>query len=238
MSVIFKKISNGIFTAKKVYKMNFTTIFEALFQHKNEAKAKQMSAYMLNQFEFLGLQSPVRKEIMKPFFSKVKKATTTDWNFVFQCWECPYRELQYVALEYLKLRQKYLSASDIPSLKKLIISKSWWDTIDNLDRIIGNIALKNPQVNELLIAWSTDENKWLRRVAIDHQLLRKEKTNVELLEKILVNNLEQTEFFINKAIGWALRDYSKTNPQWVRLFVKKYEGQMAKLSIKEATKYV
>ena len=93
-------------------------------------------------------------------------------------------------------------------------------------------------VNETLLNWSLDENFWLRRIAIDHQLLRKEKTDTALLEKIIVNNFGQTEFFINKAIGWALRDYSKTDPDWVRAFIKKYEDKMAPLSKKEASKYI
>ena len=75
-----------------------------------------------------------------------------------------------------------------------------------------------PELEEVILKWSISDNIWLRRVAIDHQLLRKEKTNVQLMEKILLNNLDQTEFFINKAIGWALRDYSKTNPEWVARF--------------------
>ena len=104
--------------------------------------------------------------------------------------------------------------------------------------IIGGIALKYPKVNDIILQWSTDENIWLRRIAIDHQLLRKEKTNVELLEKIIKNNFGQTEFFINKAIGWALRDYSKTNPKWVRDFIEKNKDKMAKLSIKEGSKYI
>ena len=104
--------------------------------------------------------------------------------------------------------------------------------------IIGGIALKYPKVNDIILQWSTDENIWLRRIAIDHQLLRKEKTNVELLEKIIKNNFGQTEFFINKAIGWALRDYSKTNPKWVRNFIEKNKDKMAKLSIKEGSKYI
>ena len=104
--------------------------------------------------------------------------------------------------------------------------------------IIGGIALKYPKVNDIILQWSTDENIWLRRIAIDHQLLRKEKTNTELLEKIIENNFGQTEFFINKAIGWALRDYSKTNPKWVRDFIEKNKDKMAKLSIKEGSKYI
>ncbi|WP_079014640.1 DNA alkylation repair protein, partial [Streptococcus pneumoniae] len=90
----------------------------------------------------------------------------------------------------------------------------------------------------LSIKWSLSDNIWLRRVAIDHQLLRKEKTNTQLMEKILLHNLNQTEFFINKAIGWTLRDYSKTNPTWVTCFIEKNKERMAELSIKEASKYL
>ena len=89
-----------------------------------------------------------------------------------------------------------------------------------------------------MLQWSQDKDFWVRRIAIDHQLCRKEKTNTELLEKIIVNNLGSHEFFINKAIGWALRDYSKTNPQWVKHFIEKYHDQMHRLSIKEGSKYI
>jgi len=89
-----------------------------------------------------------------------------------------------------------------------------------------------------MLKWSVDEDFWVRRVAIDHQLGRKEKTNTDLLEKILTNNFGSKEFFINKAIGWALRDYSKTNPDWVRYFIGKYKNKMDKLSIREGSKYI
>jgi len=88
------------------------------------------------------------------------------------------------------------------------------------------------------LAWSTDDNIWLRRVAIDHQLLRKQHTDTALLETIICNNLGQKEFFINKAIGWALRDYSKTNPEWVQGFIGRHRHEMAKLSLREASKYL
>ena len=96
----------------------------------------------------------------------------------------------------------------------------------------------HPELEEVFLKWSLSDNIWLRRVAIDHQLLRKEKTNVQLMEKILLNNMDQTEFFINKAIGWALRDYSKTNPEWVARFIEKNQKRMAELSIREASKYL
>lgn len=103
---------------------------------------------------------------------------------------------------------------------------------------IGKIGLRDEKVNDLMLTWSKDNDFWVRRVAIEHQLLRKDKMNIELLEKILENNLNSSEFFINKAIGWALRDYSKTNPEWVREFIENHVSDMAPLSIKEGSKYL
>lgn len=196
-----------------------------------------MAKYMRDQFPFLGIMTTRRKEISKEFLRAAKNEKGIDWNFVNKCWEKE-REFQYLALDYLWSKEKLLAPADIPSLKKLVLEQSWWDTIDSLDRLFGNIALRFPEVNKTLIAWSTDKNFWLRRIAIDHQLDRKDRTDTVLLEKIIVNNLGQTEFFINKAIGWSLREYSKTNPAWVREFLKKYDKKLAPLSKREASKYV
>ena len=218
--------------------MDFNKLYEEMIQHKNEEQAQKMSKYMLNKFEYIGIKTPERREIFKNFFKEYKNEEKIGWEFVNKCWENKYREFQYVATDYLKNMKDKLTIDDIPKLKRLILKKSWWDTIDNLDMTIGALALKDSNVNKILLEWSLDENIWLRRIAIDHQLLRKEKTNTELLEKILKNNLEQTEFFINKAIGWALRDYSKTNSEWVKNFIEENKEKMAKLSIKEASKYL
>ena len=218
--------------------MDFNKLYEEMIRHKNEEQAQKMSKYMLNKFEYIGIKTPERREIFKIFFKEYKNEEKIDWEFVNKCWENKYREFQYIAADYLKNMKDKLTRDDIPKLKQLILKKSWWDTIDNLDMTIGALGLKDSNVNKILLEWSIDENIWLRRIAIDHQLLRKEKTNTELLEKILKNNLGQTEFFINKAIGWALRDYSKTNPEWVKNFIEKNRENMAKLSIKEASKYL
>ena len=218
--------------------MDFNKLYEEMIQHKNEEQAQKMSKYMLNKFEYIGIKTPERREIFKNFFKEYKNEEKIDWEFVNKCWENKYREFQYVAADYLKNKKDKLTIDDIPKFKQLILKKSWWDTIDNLDMTIGALALKDSNVNKILLEWSLDENIWLRRIVIDHQLLRKEKTNTELLEKILKNNLGQAEFFINKAIGWALRDYSKTNPEWVKNFIEKNRENMAKLSIKEASKYL
>ena len=218
--------------------MDFNKLYEEMIQHKNEEQAQKMSKYMLNKFEYIGIKTPERRKIFKNFFSEYKNEEKIDWEFVNKCWENKYREFQYVAADYLKNMKDKLTINDIPKFKRLILEKSWWDTIDNLDMTIGALALKDSNVNKILLEWSLDENIWLRRIAIDHQLLRKEKTNTELLEKILKNNLGQAEFFINKAIGWALRDYSKISPEWVKNFIEKNKENMAKLSIKEASKYL
>lgn len=217
--------------------INNEALLAALHNVADPERAVPMKAYMKNRFDFLGIAKPRLNQIGKPFFRQAA-AQEIDWRFVTQCWENPYRELQYCALNYLKSAQKNLTPQDIPRLKKLIIEKSWWDTADVLDRIVGGIALNYPEVNAVLLDWSCSDNIWLRHVAIDHQLLRKDKTDTALLEQIICNNLGQKEFFINKAIGWALRDYSKTHPAWVRAFIAHHRGRMAALSIREAEKYL
>lgn len=218
--------------------MEFKNLFFDIENSRDSEQAVQMSAYMRDQFPFLGIHTPQRKALCQEYFKIAKKEKQVDWVFINSCWEQSYREFQYVAVDYLVLMQKYLTPMDVPKLKELLVAKSWWDTIDGLDKVVGSIAWVYPEVNDILLEWSTDENFWLRRVAIDHQILRKDKTNTELMEKIILNNLGQSEFFINKAIGWSLRAYSKTNPDWVRGFIKRYRDRLAPLSIKEAGKYL
>ena len=218
--------------------MDFEKIFSEMKQIWVKDNVIPMEKYMRNKFRFLGIKTPERRKLAKKLFKYIDKNTEIDWDFVFKCWENDFREMQYLALDYIKILQKTLLPKDITNLKKLIVSKSWWDTIDNIDLIIGQMALEFEEIDEILLEWSISENIWLRRIAIDHQLLRKENTKTEVLEKILTNNFWSDEFFINKAIGWALRDFSKTNPVWVKNFLEKYSSKMSSLSIKEASKYL
>ena len=211
--------------------MNLTDLLVELEAGKDPEKAGPMEAYMRHQFPFLGIAGPERNALYKKYFPSAKKTKLIDW-------EKDAREYQYVAANYLKAMQSYLTKDDLPKLERLVVTKSWWDTVDILDRVVGSLVYDKPELGEIILQWSLSDNIWLRRVAIDHQLLRKEKTDVQLMEKVLLNNLDQTEFFINKAIGWALRDYSKTNPEWVASFIEKNRERMAELSIKEASKYL
>ncbi len=210
-----------------------------LFEAKqNKQKAVQMAAYMKKLFSFYGLQATERRSIYKDFLKHEKKSKIIDWQFLDQCWADKHREFQYLVLDYLIAMQQFIIYDDIPKIRNYVKTKQWWDTIDGIDRIIGNIAFSDERVNKLVVEWSKDADFWVRRIAIDHQLCRKEKTNTKLLEQILVNNFGSSEFFINKAIGWSLRDYSKTNAEWVRNFIEKYKSKMDKLSIREASKYL
>ena len=210
-------------------------IFAVFRDAANPEQAVKMSAYMRDQFEYLGIQTPLRRKLSRDF---IKAYITVDWKILFKCWEQQEREFQYLALDCLDRVKSTLTPADIPNCRRLIIEKSWWDTVDGIDVIVGDIAFRYPEINDILLQWSTDENIWLRRTAIDHQLTRKNKTDTALLEQIIVNNLGQSEFFINKSIGWSLRDYSKTNPDWVRAFIEKYKSRLSTLSIKEASKYI
>ena len=197
-----------------------------------------MSKYMRDLFLFYGIQTPKRKAIYKDFLKKERQSNKIDWLLLDKCYADENREFQYFVCDYLLKMQEFLTYEDISKIKKYIKTKQWWDTIDFFDQIISQIGLKDKRVDELMLRWSKDQDFWLRRIAIDHQLGRKEKTNTKLLEKIIVNNFGSKEFFINKAIGWALRDYSKTNPKWVENFINRYQNQMNHLSIKEASKYL
>lgn len=204
----------------------------------NELLAESMSKYMQDKFRFLGVRGATRTEIYKKYFPDARKTKTIDWNFVENCWNKEEREFQYVVVYYLKAMQKFLKREDISRLKYLIVTKSWWDTVDLLAKVVGSLVIRIEGYDQIMLEWSKDSNIWLRRVAILYQLSLKEKVDKQVLERILVNNLGDSEFFINKAIGWALRDYSKFNPEWVREFIEKNKNGMANLSLREASKYL
>ena len=210
-------------------------LFEAA---ADPAAAAAMSDYMRGKFIFYGIAAPKRRALYRDFLKAEKKNGAVDYAFLDRCWADEHREFQYVVFDYLTALESFLTYDDIFVMEKYVRTKQWWDTIDFFDEIIGGIGLCDGRVNGLMLDWSLDGDFWIRRIAIDHQLGRKEKTDAALLEKIIVNNLGSNEFFINKAIGWALRDYSKTNPAWVKDFLSRHGGEMSKLSLREAGKYI
>lgn len=216
----------------------YETLKKLFETYSNPERAISMSKYMKGQFSFYGITAADRKNLYKDFLKTEKKQGTLDWAFLDQCYADDHREFQYLAYDYLLAMKKQLNFEDISFVKAIVMKKSWWDTVDMLAQVVGNIALKDSRVDEEMLAWSREENILVRRVAILYQLRFKQKTNTTQLEQIILNCVGTNEFFINKAIGWALREYSKTNPDWVRDFLEKYQAQIANLSIREESKYL
>lgn len=216
----------------------YTEIKTAFEELADEKCAKSMSDYMRGQFQFYGIPTPKRRQVYKGLLKQEKKNKVIDWDFLDECYQDCHREFQYLVIDYLQSMQNWITYDDVQNIKTYIQTNPWWDTIDGFDTIVGNIAFSDGRIRDLMLEWSEDQDFWIRRIAIDHQLCHREKTDTELLEQIIVNNFGSEEFFINKAIGWSLREYSKTNPQWVRNFLDKYKDQISRLSVKEASKYI
>lgn len=214
----------------------FALLIARFQEAANPEQAQAMSAYLRHQFVFFGVPTPARRKLYQDILSTAKKAGKIDWDLLTLAWQAPERELDYFVCDYLVACLQHLTFDNVPTILSFASTHEWWDTIDQFDRILGNIA--DERITTLMLELAESDDFWMRRIAIDHQLLRKERTDTDLLEAILLKNLGSDEFFINKAIGWSLRDYSKTNPEWVRQFIQKYKEKMAPLSIKEASKYL
>jgi len=212
------------------------TIIELFYENKNDDIAVPMAKYMKNKFPFLGIKTPERKELSKDFLKERKKDKEVDWEFIFHCFELPEREFQYLAISYMDTVKNLFTIKDMDNIERIIKTKSWWDSVDSISHIVGYICLKYNEVREKYVnKWIYSENIWLKRVSILFQLKYKEKTDTEFLTKAILNNAETNEFFVDKAIGWALREYSKTNKKWVREFIN--NSRLSKLSIREGSKY-
>lgn len=207
-------------------------------EQKNEENAEPMKKYMKDHFPFLGIKSPLRKVLERQFFKETEILKEPfNKGFVLALWEKDEREYQYTAITYIGKFIKNLQKEHMPFLEGLITTKSWWDSVDSIAPIVGEIAKRHPEViEETINKWSVHDNMWLRRTAILFQLKYKVQTNETILYQYIVENAESKEFFIQKAIGWALREYSKTNPASVKSFI---EGNtLAPLSVREGSKYL
>ncbi len=213
-------------------------LFEAYYAKADKEKAADMAAYLKNQFAFLGIQKPQRAELSREILKQKKKDKTADWDFIFLMFDQPEREFQYLAVDYLIAAKGLLTADDLIHVEKLIVTKSWWDTVDLIaSTVVGDICARHPEAKETVVAgWIHSDNMWLKRVSILFQLKYKDKTDTAFLSRAIQSNCGTKEFFLNKAIGWALREYSKTNPEWVRDFLA--ENKLSTLSVKEASKYI
>lgn len=202
----------------------------------DEQRAVQQSAYMRNQFPYFGVPTPQRRKAAQGVLRNLRGAV--DWDFVDLCWNAPEREFQYVAADHLKENAKTLKAADLPCVESLVQRKSWWDSVDHLAQSVCVVVLGDTNSGEVMRQWARHPNFWVRRVSIISQLGAKELTDTGLLTEVILANTGSQEFFINKAIGWALRQYARIDPVWVRDFLSDHEDTLAPLSIREASKHL
>ena len=201
--------------------------------------AKGAKAYLLNQFEFYGIKTPLRRQICKAFYATHPIADhKTLGNLIKACFAEPQRELHYFAIELLGYHKKLWSKQTIPLIEWMITHNSWWDSVDSTNSfVISKYFLQFPEAIESTTAkWNHSSNKWLQRMSLLFQLTYKDKTNFALLSQYIEHTQLEEDFFIRKAIGWALRAYAYTNPKWVRDFVKTHP-QLSNLSKREALKH-
>lgn len=219
--------------------MNFINQLENAFQENSTTEnAVAMAKYMRNLFSFFGIKTTERRLIFKVLCKENgKEISQNPREITLQLFGKQERELHYCAIEILtkELNGKY-KKEDIQLIEKLIITNSWWDSVDTIAKnILGEYLLEFPsEIEKTIEYFSNSENIWLNRSAILFQLGYKQNTNFELLKKLCEKHKNSNEFFIQKAIGWALREYAKTNPRAIYDFVK--NSNLKPLSKKEAMK--
>jgi len=216
-----------------------SSVIQTFEQHADSNLAKPMAKYMKNRFIYFGIKSPMRKEISKPYLAKANLPNINEIpQIVRKFWTQSQRELQYFALDLLQRYSKETPIEWIELYEELICQKSWWDTVDGLAAWqVGDYFKKFPgQLSNFTQKWMDSENIWLERTCLIFQLRYKEQTDFQLLKSFIERLTDSKEFFIRKAIGWSLRQYSKINPVAVKEFV--LVQQMSNLSQREALKLI
>ena len=196
---------------------------------------------MKDQFPFYGVPAPKRTAILRPIWNEHK--STIKLNIISiseQLWTMPQREYQMIAMEMMGKCKKVYTIENLQHITSLITRKSWWDTVDFLaSTIVGHILSNNQSIaKQKAFTFMHSDNMWLQRTAILFQLKYKNNVDEDLLYSLIKDTKGSKEFFINKATGWALRQYSKYNPQSVAGFIASNEDWMTNLSIREGSKYL
>jgi 3-methyladenine DNA glycosylase AlkD len=213
------------------------TLRKDLTEHSDPKVSKDAAAYMRNQFEFLGVKTPLRRELSKDLFTQSKDLSERELIALCkELWAQPEREFQYVACDLLAKNAKRLSPNYINrDASWFIKNKSWWDSVDSVRKSIEVVVSANPELKAEMEKWIVSNNIWVVRSALIHQLTLGSKTDAKLLFKFCEIQARETEFFIAKAVGWALRSYSYVDSKAVEKFVKAHH-ELTPLAKREGLK--
>lgn len=206
---------------------------------ENSEQAEPMSAYMKHKFPFLGIKKPLRSKLTRDLINNYGVPKSEELKEVIRLlFDEEQREYHYLALDLFEKHIKQIKPGDVELIEWMIINHSWWDTVDLIaSKFAGTYFLKFPDhMHHITREWNEHENMWLRRTSIIFQLSYKQRTDVELLFSYCANRMHEKEFFIQKAIGWALRQYARTDADKVKNFV--LTNNLAPLSKREALKHI
>lgn len=203
-------------------------------------RAATMRAYMRDVAPFLGLTSPVRRALSRTVLRGVPRPGEADCAAVaLRCWRLPEREYHYFAVDLLRRHVSVLTPGFLPVVRQLLTTVPWWDTVDPLAaHVVGGLVAADPGLGAEMDAWIEADDRWLVRTALLHQLRYKERTDAARLFAHCLRRGDHDDFFVAKAIGWALREYAKTDPDAVRRFVAAHRERLAPLSVREALRAV
>ncbi len=207
---------------------------------RNPARADAMSSYMRGKFAFLGIPAPQQRLLSRQVVATLPRPTELDLrDIALLCWERPEREYQYFACGYLRRYVRLCSAGFLTTAADLITTSSWWDTVDPLSsHVVGGLVAQHARLIAEMDRWALHTDTWLIRGALLHQLHYREATDAERLFRYCTEQAAHRDFFVRKAIGWALREYAKTDPGAVRRYVGAHRGQLSALSVREALKHL
>jgi 3-methyladenine DNA glycosylase AlkD len=215
----------------------------ALAAVADPGQAAPMQAYMKSAMPFLGVQKPARASALRPVLLHHRLPDRETWEATVRAlWDgASHREHRYAAIDLARHRPYARWATDLRSLHlydHLIVTGAWWDYVDDVAiRLVGPLLRQHPnEMDRVVRQWSRDSDRWRRRAAVISQVGAREATDLTLLTACVLDNAADTDFFLRKAIGWALREYAKTDPEWVFGFVTAHKSRLSPLSVREATR--
>lgn len=215
----------------------------AMSAASNPERAIGMQAYMKSTMPYHGIQSAGVRAICAEVFDAHPVESCREWRAaILELWRhAHFREERYAAINLVgqKRHRKCWTPQVMPMIEEMMTTGAWWDYVDALAGVVGGLLRRYPdQIRPVVRGWSTDPNIWKRRVSIICQLAFKQDTDLELLYANIEPNLADPEFFIRKAIGWALRQYARTDPDEVARYVRLNESRLSGLSRREALKNI
>lgn len=205
-------------------------------------RAAGQQRYMKSEMPFRGVTAPELSRLLRPLLSEFGPTTRDDWEAnILELWdEATHREERYVALSVARIKRArpWCDPDALPLFRHLIVTGAWWDFVDVIAAHLVGQALHQHRrvITPVLIDWSLDEDLWIRRTAVLSQLRHKADTDRQLLSQVIENNLEDPSFWLRKSIGWALREFARTDPQWVLAQVNDWGPSLSNLSRSEALK--